>query len=189
MDHKHNVNSVLRSLRYEMTCFLEYRKSPLSICRIIHRLFKHYVRVPLVYVGIVSFFLSNLFFLYSIKNLRWEFHMRIRYIVTPLIVNWFWNESSCLCNICILFETPCLSNISILFNCSIMVIYGFVICTNFCMNGTWNTLTFSVWSHIDRREKRVPARMLGPEGGWIVRSYICSGGERNILYKGVETSP
>ena len=35
----------------------------------------------------------------------------------------------------------------------------------------------------------VPARTLGPERGWIVRSHIGWGGERNILYKGVETSP
>ena len=32
----------------------------------------------------------------------------------------------------------------------------------------------------------MPARMLGPEGGWIVRSHISWGGERNVLYKGVE---
>ena len=44
-------------------------------------------------------------------------------------------------------------------------------------------------SHTDWRRKRVPARTLGPEGGWSVRSYIDWGGERNILYKGVETSP
>ena len=36
---------------------------------------------------------------------------------------------------------------------------------------------------------RVPARMLGLEGGWIVRSHIGRGGEQNILYKGVEISP
>ena len=30
---------------------------------------------------------------------------------------------------------------------------------------------------------------MGLEGGWIVRSHIGWGGERNILYKGVETSP
>ena len=34
----------------------------------------------------------------------------------------------------------------------------------------------------------VLARMLGLEGGWIVRSHIGWRGERNILYKGVETS-
>ena len=34
----------------------------------------------------------------------------------------------------------------------------------------------------------VPARTLGPEEGWIVRSHIGWGGERNIFYKGVETS-
>ena len=33
------------------------------------------------------------------------------------------------------------------------------------------------------------ARTLGPEGGWIVRSHIDCGGERNILYMGVESSP
>ena len=32
-------------------------------------------------------------------------------------------------------------------------------------------------------------KTLGLEGGWIVRSYIDWGGERNILYKVVETSP
>ena len=35
----------------------------------------------------------------------------------------------------------------------------------------------------------VPARTLGPQGGWIVGSHICWRGERNISYKGVETSP
>ena len=35
----------------------------------------------------------------------------------------------------------------------------------------------------------MPVRTLGPEGGWIVRSHIDWGGERNILYKGMETSP
>ena len=44
-------------------------------------------------------------------------------------------------------------------------------------------------SHIDWRRELVPARTLGPEGGWIVRSHIGWGGEQNILYKGVETSP
>ena len=44
-------------------------------------------------------------------------------------------------------------------------------------------------SHIDWRKERVPAMTLGPEGGWIVMSHIGWGGERNILYKGVETSP
>ena len=34
----------------------------------------------------------------------------------------------------------------------------------------------------------MPARTLGPKGGWIVRSHIGWKGERNILYKGVETS-
>ena len=48
---------------------------------------------------------------------------------------------------------------------------------------------FDGGSHIDRRKERVPARTLGPEGGWIVRSHIGWGGERNIIYKGVETSP
>ena len=32
-------------------------------------------------------------------------------------------------------------------------------------------------------------RTLGPQGGWIVRSHISWRGERNIAYKGVETSP
>ena len=44
-------------------------------------------------------------------------------------------------------------------------------------------------SHIDWIRERVLARTLGPEGGWIVRSHIDWGGERNILYKGVETFP
>ena len=44
-------------------------------------------------------------------------------------------------------------------------------------------------SHIDWREERVPARILGLEGGWIVRSHIGWRGEQNIFYKGVETSP
>ena len=35
----------------------------------------------------------------------------------------------------------------------------------------------------------MPARTLGIEGGWIVRSHIGWGGERNIIYKGVETTP
>ena len=35
----------------------------------------------------------------------------------------------------------------------------------------------------------MPARTLGPERGWIVRSHIDWGGERNTLYKGVETFP
>ena len=29
----------------------------------------------------------------------------------------------------------------------------------------------------------------GPQRGWIVRSHIDRRGERNILYKGVKTSP
>ena len=33
------------------------------------------------------------------------------------------------------------------------------------------------------------ARTLDPEGGRIVRSHIGWGGERNILYKGVKTTP
>ena len=44
-------------------------------------------------------------------------------------------------------------------------------------------------SHIDWRRERVPARMLGPEWGWIVRSHIGWGVERSIIYKGVKTSP
>ena len=35
----------------------------------------------------------------------------------------------------------------------------------------------------------VPVRILGPQGRWIVRSHIGWRGERNIPYKGVETSP
>ena len=41
---------------------------------------------------------------------------------------------------------------------------------------------------IDWRGKEVPVRMLGREGEWIVRSQIGLREERNILYKGVETS-
>ena len=37
--------------------------------------------------------------------------------------------------------------------------------------------------------QRVPTKTLDPEGEWIVRSHIGWGGERNIFYKGVETSP
>ena len=46
-----------------------------------------------------------------------------------------------------------------------------------------------VRSHIDWGEEQVPARMLDFEEGWIVRTHIGWGGERNILDKGVETSP
>ena len=46
-----------------------------------------------------------------------------------------------------------------------------------------------VRSHVDWRGEQVSARMLGSEGGWIVRSHISWRRERNILYKGVETSP
>ena len=35
----------------------------------------------------------------------------------------------------------------------------------------------------------MPARTLGPEGEWIMISHIGLRGERNTLYKGVETSP
>ena len=35
----------------------------------------------------------------------------------------------------------------------------------------------------------MPARTLGPKGGWIMRSHIGWRGKRNILYKGMETSP
>ena len=35
----------------------------------------------------------------------------------------------------------------------------------------------------------MPARTLGPQGGWIVKSHIGWREERNIPYKGVETSP
>ena len=46
-----------------------------------------------------------------------------------------------------------------------------------------------IWrgSHIDWRKKRVPAMMLGTEGGWAVMSYISWGREQNTLYKGMET--
>ena len=40
---------------------------------------------------------------------------------------------------------------------------------------------------IGKREL-VPVRTLGPEREWIVRSHIGWGGERNNVYKGVETS-
>ena len=30
----------------------------------------------------------------------------------------------------------------------------------------------------------MPTRTLGPEGGWIMRSYVGWGGEQNILHKG-----
>ena len=54
------------------------------------------------------------------------------------------------------------------------------------------TLAYRGWivrSRIDWREKRVSAKMLGPEGGWIVRSHIGWREERTILYKSMETSP
>ena len=35
----------------------------------------------------------------------------------------------------------------------------------------------------------MPVRMLGFIGGWIVRSHVDWRAERNILYKGVQTSP
>ena len=52
-------------------------------------------------------------------------------------------------------------------------------------NGGW------IWgrSHIDWRKERVSARTLGPEGGWIMMSYIGWGGEQTIIYKGVKTFP
>ena len=34
----------------------------------------------------------------------------------------------------------------------------------------------------------MPARTLGPEGGWIVISHIGLEGEQNTLYKGVNLS-
>ena len=37
--------------------------------------------------------------------------------------------------------------------------------------------------------KRVLAKTLRPEGGWIVRSHIGWSRELNTIYKGVETSP
>ena len=44
-------------------------------------------------------------------------------------------------------------------------------------------------SHIGWRGEQVPARTLGLEGRWIVRSHNGWREKRNILYKGVETSP
>ena len=41
--------------------------------------------------------------------------------------------------------------------------------------------------HIDWRNKRVPARTLGPEEGWIVMSHIGWRGEQITIYKRVET--
>ena len=35
----------------------------------------------------------------------------------------------------------------------------------------------------------MPARTLGPEGGWIVMSHVGWGGEQNTLIKGVKTFP
>ena len=58
-----------------------------------------------------------------------------------------------------------------------------------CQQGRWARRGWIGRSHIDGRRERVAVRTLGPEGGWIVRSYISWGGERNTLYKGVETSP
>ena len=48
-----------------------------------------------------------------------------------------------------------------------------------------------IWgrSHIDWRKERGPARTLGPEGGWIVKSHIGWGGEQTTIYKDVETFP
>ena len=43
--------------------------------------------------------------------------------------------------------------------------------------------------HIDWRKERVPARTQGLEEGWIVKSHISWGRERNTFYKGMETSP
>ena len=57
-----------------------------------------------------------------------------------------------------------------------------------CQQGRWASKGVDWGSHIDWRMERVPARTLGPKGGWIVRSHIGWGGERNILHKGVETS-
>ena len=44
-------------------------------------------------------------------------------------------------------------------------------------------------SHIDWRKERVPARTLGPSGGWIVMSHVGWGGEQTTIYMGVETFP
>ena len=41
---------------------------------------------------------------------------------------------------------------------------------------------------IDWRGERVPVKTLGFEKGWVVRSRIDWREERNILYKGLETS-
>ena len=42
-----------------------------------------------------------------------------------------------------------------------------------------------IWgrSHIGWRKKRVPAKTLGPEGGWIVMSHIGWGGEQTTVWK------
>ena len=42
-----------------------------------------------------------------------------------------------------------------------------------------------IWwrSHIDWRKERVPARTLGPEGGWIVTSHIGWGGEQTLFIR------
>ena len=39
------------------------------------------------------------------------------------------------------------------------------------------------------RSPKGGADMLGLKGGWIVRSHVGWGGERNIVCKGVDTSP
>ena len=44
-------------------------------------------------------------------------------------------------------------------------------------------------SHNDRRREQVSVRTPASKGGGIVRSHIDWGEERNIFYKGVETSP
>ena len=59
-----------------------------------------------------------------------------------------------------------------------------------CQQGRW-ALKGVDWGGIPHRlEKGMSAsKDAGPRRGWIVRSHIGWGGERNILYKGVETSP
>ena len=43
------------------------------------------------------------------------------------------------------------------------------------------------WRVVDTR--RYASKDAGPQRGWIERSHIGWGGEQNILYKEVETSP
>ena len=57
-----------------------------------------------------------------------------------------------------------------------------------CQRGRWAPKGGGL-SRIDWRKERVPARTLGPEGGWIVMFHIGWGGEQTTVYKGVETFP